>query len=452
MITPLHARISSLLLLFSLASALAAEELNQPSPLMTPEVAIGGAEVVSVPYSGDTPFSGATTGDSAFSLNEAEALALENNPSLAVLAARQRAAMGERLQVGLPPNPTVGYSAAEVGNEGHAGQQGISVGQKFIRGGKLQLNRAIADAEVQRIEQQRQSQRQRVLTDVRVAYFAVHLAQRRVEVGTQLVKISEKAVKTAQQLVDAKEGKTTDLLQAEIESSRTTIDLQQARNLLQQTWQQLANVIGIPGLVAAQVSADEEGLKQQLDWETALQELLDHSPEIAEAWAKVQRAERALQRARVEPVKDVTTQFTVQHDTATNYVVTGVSISVPVPIWNRNQGGIGKAEGELLAARRSIPLLELRIAQQLAATFQQFQTARARVEMYESSILPKAKRTMALVSEGYQAGETGFLESLTAQRTYFQATLQHLIALGELNRSVHLIDGLMLSGSLDALN
>jgi len=61
-----------------------------------------------------------------------EQMALGNSPAISQTSARIRALRGKRLQVGLPPNPTVGYVASEVGNEGAAGQQGGFVGQNFI--------------------------------------------------------------------------------------------------------------------------------------------------------------------------------------------------------------------------------------------------------------------------------------------------------------------------------
>jgi len=54
------------------------------------------------------------------------------------------------------------------------------------------------------------------------------------------------------------------------------------------------------------------------------------------------------------------------------------------------------------------------------------------------------------VTEGYRLGEFGYLTFLTAQRTYFQTNLSYLTSLVELRRSEAIIQGLLLSGSLDS--
>ena len=79
-----------------------------------------------------------------------EQMALANSPAIAQSAARVRALRGKWVQVGLPPNPTAGYVASEIGNEGAAGQQGGFIGQNFITAKKLQRNRAVVAAEIDR--------------------------------------------------------------------------------------------------------------------------------------------------------------------------------------------------------------------------------------------------------------------------------------------------------------
>ncbi len=72
------------------------------------------------------------------------------------------------------------------------------------------------------------------------------------------------------------------------------------------------------------------------------------------------------------------------------------------------------------------------------------------MEKYSSEILPNAKRSLELVSLGYQGGEYNFLTLLTAQRTFTQANLAYLSALDEMWSSAIEIDGLLLVDSLQS--
>ena len=94
----------------------------------------------------------------------------------------------------------------DMGLENSAGKQGGFIGQEFVFGGKLRLNRQVACQEVVRREQQYAAQHFRVLTHVRTTFYDVLLAQRRVELTERLVNIAGEGTKAADQLLRAKEA------------------------------------------------------------------------------------------------------------------------------------------------------------------------------------------------------------------------------------------------------
>ncbi len=383
----------------------------------------------------------------ALTLAEVEQLALSFNPTLAEAAARVRAARGEQLQVGLPPNPTFGYLGSEIGGEGTAGQQGIVFGQEFIRGNKLGLNRAVAAREAERREQEFAAQQRRVLTDVRVAFYDAYLAQQRAELSRRLQAVGEQSIAATNALLEAQEGRRTDLLQAEIEGQRAGIAAAQAESTLHGAWRRLAALAGQQEMAMRPLATDLELLRWNASWEETLAGLLQASPEAAEGQAEVDRARAALARACAEPIPDVTAQASVQYDHASEDTIAGAQVTLPLPIWNRNQGGIAEAQAELVAARRRLEGVELRLQHDLATQYQRYETALARVSAIRDGILERAQENLNLSVEGYRAGELTFLDLLTVQRTYFQVNLEYLSALGELNESVQLLDGLLLAGS-----
>jgi cobalt-zinc-cadmium efflux system outer membrane protein len=382
-------------------------------------------------------------------LDAVEQLALAGNPSLAEATALVRAARGQQYQVGLPPNPIAGYLGSEIGNEGQAGQEGLVVGQEFVRGNKLALNRAVEAREVMRLEQRYAAQQQRVLTDVRIAFFNAYIAGRRVELSRSLQTVGRQSVSTADALLQAQEGRRTDLLQAEIESQRANIDLAQAENIQAAAWRQLAAVVGHAELPVQPLAADVAQVQWLCTWEESIAQLLRDSPEVAEAVAGIEKARVALARAQVEPIPNVIAEGSVQYDDATQYTIAGAQVVLPFPVWNKNQGGIAKAQADVVAARRRLEMVELRLERDLALEFQTYETALARTTTIRDEILARAQQTLDAATHAYGAGELNFLDYLTVQRTYFQANLEYLTALGELCRSVEMLRGMLLSGSYD---
>jgi cobalt-zinc-cadmium efflux system outer membrane protein len=186
-----------------------------------------------------------------------------------------------------------------------------------------------------------------------------------------------------------------------------------------------------------------------LPWDETLGKLLSESPEIAVAQAMVDRANWTVARAQAQRIPDIDVQATVQHDNATRYDIASLQIGVPLPIFDRNQGGIQKAQAELAAAHSNVVRLELDLKRRLAASYESYANARRRVTEYDARILPDAKESLDLVTVGYRNGEFGYLTLLTTQRTYVETNLSYLDALRQLREAAAAIDGMLLSGSLD---
>jgi outer membrane protein, heavy metal efflux system len=408
---------------------------------IAPVPLVSQARPVAAPVGEPRPPTGLT-------LAELEQMAERGNPTLAQAAARVEAARGQCLQVGLYPNPVAGYLGSEIGNEGRAGQQGGFLGQEIVTAGKLQLNRAVATQEIRQAECAWSAQRLRVLTDVRRGFYDVLVAQRSVELAEQLVGTGERGVKAAEELLKAKEVARADVLQARIETDSARILLDRARNRHVAAWRGLAAVVGNPALRPTPLAGSLLDNTAQFTWDASLSRLLAESPQLASAQAGVCRAQAALSRECAGRTPNVDLQANVQYDNATRDTFAGLQIGIPVPIHNRNQGNIAKAQAELIAAQQEVMRVRLALEQRLATVFEQYATAHGQVEKYTRDMLPNAEESLRLLSAGYRQGEFGYLALLTAQRTYFQTQIAYLDALRDLRVATAILEGSLLADSL----
>lgn len=389
------------------------------------------------------------TGDrEAFTLADLEAVALRNNPALAAAAARAEAARGRAVQAGLYPNPILGYKARQIGNLGTAGQQGAFVSQRVVTAGKRRLDRAAADWGVRQAEFQLETRRQQVLTDVRLRFHDALIAQRRVELTRKLTQISDQFVAATKQLLADRQASENTLLQAEIEAEQSAILLDNAVEENFQRWRRLAATIGIPTLQPTPLIGDPEQGLPIFTWDDAYARIVADSPQIAAAVARREQAQVAIVRARRQPIPDVNVTAGLRHDNITGYNTTNLEVGIPIPILDRNQGNIARARADLSAAEGDIRRLELQLQERLAAAFRQYGSSRRQVERYAERILPKASRSLQLVSDGYDKGLTDYLTLLTVQRTFIQTNLSYLESLQELRRAVARIEGRLLDDSL----
>lgn len=384
------------------------------------------------------------------SLADLEAMALQNNPAVSEAAARVSAARGEWLQVGLPPNPVIGYSGQQLGSGGAAEQNGGYIGQEFVRGNKLGLNRNVASWQIQQAEQEFAIARQRVATDVQLAYYAVLIAQQRRQLADELLQIGQQGKQAADSLFRAEEVSEADPLRAGVEVETARILVQTAANQHHEAWRRLASVIGAPGMPMQPVAGQLEIDTLPLVWRETLENILLTSPEISAANAEIEAKRWAIQRACAEAIPNVELQAVIQDDRSTSSVNSNIQVTLPLPLWNRNQGGIRKANSEAVAAERKYERLALDLQRRLADAFQRYETARNQIEQYsrKDGILDKTNRSLTLIRKGYEADELGILDLLNAQRRYFETRLTFLDAQQQYWLANTEIQGLLLSDSL----
>jgi outer membrane protein, heavy metal efflux system len=377
-----------------------------------------------------------------------EAMALENNPTLAVAWARVNAARGRQVQSGLYPNPMIGYNGQEIGEDGTAGMQGGYVSQQIVTGKKLQLNRAMGAREVREQRFLFDAQELRVLNDVRLRFYDALVAQRRVALTEELARISSQLADTSRQLLEAQQVAESDLLQAEIEAEEAAILANNARNEADEAWRRLAAVVGVPSLQPCPLSGNLEDDLSTYDWATAHATVLAQHPDLAAAQARVERARISITRARKENVPDLSLMTMVSHMNQSGDEVVGVQAGIPLPIWNQNQGRIMETSSELMAAQNDVRRIELDLQEQLAMAYRQYANARQQANRYREQIVPRAERSLDLVGAGYREGQVDFLTLLTGQRTYIRVNLAYIDALAELRQATIVIEGQLLTDSL----
>ena len=379
-----------------------------------------------------------------------EQLALEHNPTLVQAAHRVEAFQGEQLQVGLYPNPVVGYQGEEVGDSGTAGQQGMFFSQEIVTANKLGLNRAVVTQQVRQAEWEFETQRQRVVNAVRMRAYDVMAAQRTAALTDELVKIGETATAIAEQLNKARQVSQVDVLQARVEANSARLQQVAARKSQAAAWRQLAAVVGVPDMEPAVLAGQLEDELPDLAWNDSVAKLLNGSPQLAQASAGVERAQAAVAAACAQRTPNIEAMAAVRYNDASNSTNASLMLGVPLLIHNRNQGNILKARAELAAAQQELKRIELLLQEQLAAAFRDYEIAREQVGQYRQDILPDAKRSLELIETGYQQGEFGYLQLLTAQQTYSRTNLAYVERLRELRLRAVEIEGLLLTGGLQA--
>ncbi|MBY0228347.1 MAG: TolC family protein [Gemmataceae bacterium] len=386
----------------------------------------------------------------ALSLATLEQMAMQANPTLAQAAARVEMSRGKALQAGLPLNPTLAYQAEQLGQRGaSAGEfQGVVISQELVTAGKLRLSRAKYEQEAVQAEIQAQAQELRVRNAVRLRYYDVASAQRVVEARTRLLQVAEEGLKATKQLVNVGAANRSDLLQAEVEERRARLDLKSARTRLEGEWARLAAVVGDPRLAQVPLDGQLEPDGPPPDWDKALCDLLDASPEMQFVRAEAVRDEITLAREQAEPFPNVRLQAGVGYNREARSTVADAQIGIRVPLFDRNQGTIRQAKAELARAYAEVRRMELSLRERFADAATRHRTARATAEEYAKEILPRAREAHALLLDSFRNRRAAWPQVLVAERTWAQLSVEYVEALHDLRKADVEIRGLLLTDGL----
>jgi outer membrane protein, heavy metal efflux system len=318
-----------------------------------------------------------------------------------------------------------------------------------VTAGKLKKNRAIEAWDMQRLSWDAEAQRMRVLNDLKIRYYELLGAQQAVALSQDLVRIATEGYETTDRLSRAQQASRKDLLQAKVQMNTVRLNLREAEHRYDSAWSALAVLVGVPDLERAPVVGILAEETPDLDWDECWTQLEAQSPQLQAALARVQFAWSELARESVEAIPNLNVQVVAERDRATNSSTVSTLLSVPVPVFNRNQGNIHRANAEIRQANAEFERVRLVLEDLLNDAFRRYKIARDQVASLRGEIVPDAQETLQLTTQGYKQGEFGILEVLAARQTYFESSLAYVEALTELQKVTTEIQGLQLTGGLN---
>ncbi|HEY2961076.1 MAG TPA: TolC family protein, partial [Pyrinomonadaceae bacterium] len=368
-------------------------------------------------------------------------------------------------QAGLFPNPIAGYFVDEFAfrSPTETAEHGAFIEQTIPLGGKLSKARNVFARERDQALIEAEAQRLRITNSIRVLYYGTLGAQRLVELRDDLSQLAREAVAITKELQNVGQADRPDQLAIEIEAERAEIDFLNTQNDWLRSWQTLAAMVGNPTLAPARLAGNPEDDLTPLSETELLDTLLQQSPEIRIARARVERARAVVARARAERIPDLFLRgglgYSYDRFEPLAPAVLGqrkglegrLEVGVNVPIFNRNQGGIAAAEADLAIAERDVERQQLVLRSRFATSFREYRNAQQIVERYRTQIIPRAREAYQTYLTSFRQMAAAYPQVLIAQRTLFQVEVDYAKALIELRERAIGLRGFLLEGGLDQI-
>ncbi len=384
----------------------------------------------------------------SLSLRGALGRALEHSPSLAAFAWELRAAEARLLQAGLRPNPEIAFEFEDIGAGSEDAQGTILVSQRIEINGKRAARKRLAQSEQDLSRWDYERVRADVLEQTATAFIETLGAQERQNLAVDLVRLSEAVAKTIGLRVSAGRVSPLEADRASILLSLAQLDVEDAADVLWAARRRLAANWGETAPDFEVVSGRFDTLQPLPSYES-LRAKAAETPDLARWDAEIQRSHAGLALAQSERVADPTLRFGFWNmGVASRARKSGLVLgfSIPLPLFDRNQGRIREAEHLVRRTNEERRAAEVAHQTDLFGAYQAAQVAYRRAIQLKESILPDAESLSERIREGYSHGKFGYLEVLDAERALFELRTQYLDALIQYHGAVLRMQRLTMTG------
>lgn len=392
------------------------------------------------------------------SLQQAVALATERNQTLAEARAGVAAADADRRTAAQRPNPAVtfdseGYPLFASPRPAFWDNQDVTfrLDQEIETAGRRGLRIGIAEAERAVAQLSLRDRERQVRLQVARAYVTAALAQADRTVAQASLQEIDRAIELNRARLQQGEISGAELRRLQVERLRFVEDVFAADLALKNARATVLALLGAANLEQP-VEFTDPLKASPADMTTAtgaatlgtpslLSQAIEARPDVLAARQERTRAQTATRLQRALRTPNVTVGGGYRRAFATDAVVFGVT--VPLPLFNQNQGAIARADAELRGAEARTRATETAVRLDVQQAVNAAETNRARVEYIEREYLTNAQESRDAVQQSYRLGEAGLIDFLDAQRafrdtqrTYNRALFDQRLSLFELGAAL----------------
>lgn len=349
--------------------------------------------------------------------------AWRGNPALRQLRRDYARAQARLQQIGLLPNPELGWTAEDFAGsaaftEDRFTQFTLEWIQTLPLGGRLERARRLAELESELLGWEYRIQQLRLAREVYVAHARLRYLAARLVLARDVLSNARETASLIQARVDAGKQPPVAALQANeqvLDLEAEVLDLVSQQRVAALELSTLWGGTSLEGLGAA------GGLTRPVPLVEAgiFRMRLSRHPRVARWQLEGEARQEAVAAAEAQATPDLTASGGLRYHPAADWGVVA-SLTLPLPMFSRNQGTIEDARlhEKTLAAEREQDLQQL--GSELERAHEAYSGAYQRWELHQRrlQVTSEAFRIALIV---FDAGKSGYLEVLQSQQSYFEA-------------------------------
>jgi len=406
-------------------------------------------------------FGQATQGPVRITLDEAVQMALQHNHNLRALRTTIQQSAAEEITQGLRPNPSIfsDWEYLPLGSPEHQNAELYSgtstsdylknntegdIGLSYLieRGGKRH-DRLQAQKDITAQTRSLVADYERGLTfQVATLFFNAQLAESTLDLGQQDLKSFQATVDISERQFKVGGLSENDYLMIKLQLLQFQTDVEQAQLAKVQALSDLRQLLGYESVSADyDVAASFEYLPIKVNLEDLQVKALANRPDLRAAQQGVTAANSQLELQKANGKQDVTVSANYSHVNGINAAT--ILGSIPLPIFNRNQGEIARARYVITQAQDQQAAANGQVLDDVRDAYEGAKSNDRVVQMYVSTYLDVATKSRDISDYAYHRGGISLLDFLYAERNYratelgYRQTLaSYLLAVEQLREAV----------------
>ena len=357
---------------------------------------------------------------------DAASIALENNRDLAAARFAVQQAEGRLKQAGLWPNPDFELSRRRDTPFANEGEYSFSTGfkQRFPITGRLGKAKAVGRVDVALAWAEIRNRERLLIGEVLAKSRSVLVLKELLKSSQETAKFLEQLVQVSEKRLTVAEVSVTDVNLAKLELQRLLLAQNQFQIEQSASLSELNRLLGRDAKEPLEIIGELSTAPVPLSLNELRQKVLAFRPDRQLAILSIDRGAAEVKLARALKWEDWSVGFDYSRDRQVfNAPIgnkedqfVGLSLSIPLPLWNKNQGRIAEARATEERAKAELAALDLTILAEVQIAFNRLERLQPLVQQHRQETLKLAEDNIALLQKGYAQGLVSIALVIQAQQ------------------------------------
>ena len=374
-------------------------------------------------------------------LDEAERIALEENPEIHVAARKVEAAESHVPVAGALDDPQAMYRGWQVPLtkpwDYNAAQNMFMLGQSFPGRGKRDLRTNIAQSDAYLAKDDLEAARLRVRVEVRKAFFDMLRAQDDLRIHDEHVGIAQQAIEAARIKYSVGKIPQVEILKAQVALTRLAEHMIRFERDAEVARAHLNTLLGRRPEAPIEVRGEYSLNAPLPSLDSLVTTAMQARPDLAEAAAAEDKSQKEQNMAKKAMVPDFSVSAGYMllpsgQNPRNNYMVEG---SMSLPWLNRKKHDAEVNEAAAAVSEKSAELVAMKneALGQIEESLADARAAQRLARVYQQSLKPQAEQTLHAAVVAYENDQTSFLDLLDSQMTVVDVDLATIDATADFN-------------------